>query len=62
MFLRELEDEVLENITLRLVTARYFKRDSGLLDRLNSLNVSAREGLFRILNSSYCVALSAAHK
>jgi hypothetical protein len=63
MFLRELESEVLENIALSLRIARYLQRDFRILARFNWRELlGARQGLFRISNFSYWVALNAEHK
>ena len=61
--LRELESEVLENVALSLLIVRYLQRDFGFLAGFNWREpLGAREGLFRISNFSYCVALNAEHK
>jgi len=64
MFLRELEGEVLENVALSLLIARYLQRNFRILI---SLQLARSTGppehvCFRISNFSYYVALNAAHK
>jgi hypothetical protein len=63
MLLRELEGEVLENVAPNLLIARYLQQRVRILFRFNWCErQGTREGLFRISNFSYSVALSAAHK
>ena len=62
MFLRELESEVLENVALGLLIARYLQRDFRILSPSMGVNFGPSKRFVLDFDFSYSAALNAAHK